>query len=386
MAGGDLRLGAHVDRGPDEYAFRVSDGTRLVGTDAFRDSELALLSSVEPAPATDVLAVDGNYGVPGIVLGALTPDGETVVTETSARCANLIRSNAAANGVGLDVALIPTVATVEGRFDLAVHAPRPYDPVSVVTQRAVDALELLRPGGDLLVAGRAATGAGRIAETLGEEISVERTETVDTPVYRVERPETYAAPELVSDQRITASVCGLERTFVTQPGLFSPNGLDDGTRLLLETVVSRGFPRDGDNVLDLCCGYGAVGATLGGLADVSLVLTDDDRRATACAERTLAENDLTGAVTTGDGLDGVEGPFDLVVTNPPTHAGQTVTDELFAGAAAATGQSGTFAVVYNETLAYADRLERWFDSVEIVREEAGYVVAMAGCLPAKDTA
>lgn len=386
MGDQDLRLASHVDRGPSEYRFRVREGTSLVGTDSFRPSELALLSSVDPASTADVLAVDGNYGVPGIVLAALTPDGEAVVTETSARCASLIRSNAEANGVTLSVALVPAVEAVEGRFDLAVLAPRQYDPVSVVTQRALDALETLRPGGTLVIAGRAETGAGRIAETLGDDLTVERSRTDGIPVYRVERPKTFSAPALVSDRRITATVCDLDRTFVTQPGLFSPNALDDGTRLLLEALVAQGYPRDGDTVLDLCCGYGAVGATLGGLADVSLVLTDVDRRATACAERTLAANGLTGDVFTGDGLDAVDGPFDLVVTNPPTHAGQTVTDDLFADAATETGGSGTLAVVYNETLGYARRLERWFDTVEVVLKEAGYVVALAGHLRPKDTA
>lgn len=381
----ELSLRSHAARGPEEFVFTVRSGTALVGTEGFRDAELALLEAADPAPEADVLSVDGNYGVPGVVFGALTPDGRTVVSETSARCATLIERNATANEVDLEVALTPSVAEIEGRFDLAVFAPRAYDPVEVVTQRAFHALAALRDGGELLVAGRPETGAGRVADWLGEEAVVETTTVAGVPVHRVARPASVSVPDLVTDRRLEVSVCGLDRTFLTQPGLFSPTDLDDGSRLLLEALAERGYPADGDRVLDLCCGYGAIGATLGGLADVELILTDDDCRATTCAERTLAANDLASTVRAGDGVDAVAGPFDLVVTNPPTHAGQPVTDSLFAGAAEMLDTAGTLALVYSEPLAYADRLDRWFDEVRIWHRTEGYVVAAARRLPAKGT-
>jgi 23S rRNA (guanine1835-N2)-methyltransferase len=386
MADDELILGSHAARGPDEFRFRVRSGTQLVGTGSFRHAELALLEAAAPVRDDDILAVDGNYGVPGIVLGSLAPAGQTTVTETSARCADLISENARQNGVDLDVTLVPAVREVEDTFDLAVFAPRAYDPIAVVTQRAFEALASLRPDGELLIAGEAESGARRIAEHLEASARIEETSDSGSPVYRIERPESVDVPTLVEDRTVRDRICGLDRSFVTQPGLFSPDGIDDGTGQLLEAIDTADKPSDGARVLDLCCGYGAVGATLGGLADISLVLTDDDRRATACAERTLAANELDADVYTADGLRAVDGHFDMIVTNPPTHAGQQVTDALFAGAAAVLSPGGGFWLVYNETMAYEERLDRWFDSVAVLRAEDGYEVARARRLPAKDTA
>lgn len=386
MADDELVLRSHAARGPEEFHFRVQSGTQFVGTESFRPAELALLEAVTPAEDDDILAIDGNYGVPGVVLSSLAPDGETTVTETSARCANLIAENAGRNGVTLDVSLVPAVSEIVGAFDLGVFAPRAYDPIPVVTQRAFEGLAVLRPGGELLIAGETDSGTQRIADKLSERVRVERTTESGVPVYRIERPDSVEVPTLVENRTVTDRICGLERTFITQAGLFSPDGIDAGTRHLLEAIHRASEPTHGQRVLDLCCGYGAVGVTLGGLADISLVLTDDDRRATACAKRTLAANDLDAPVHTADGLGAVEGQFDMVATNPPTHAGQEVTDALFAGAAMVLSETGTLWVVYNETLAYDDRLTRWFDAVDVVRTEDGYEVARARSLPAKDTA
>lgn len=379
-----LALRSHAARGPDRYEFETAAGTAVVGADEIRPAELALLAGVEPAPDDAVLVVDGNYGVPGVVLGALSPRGPTTVTETSARCAGLVEHNAAANGVELAVELVADVAAVDppaGGYDHAALAPRPYDPVDVVAQRAAEALTALAPDGVLTLAGPDGTGVGRVADRLAELGTVGDTEAAGVPLYRVTRPADVEVPAWEPERRLTATVRGVESTLVTRPGLFSAGGLDDGSRLLLETLLDRGLPADGDRVLDLCAGYGAVGTTLAGASEVRPVLTDDDRRATACAEATLVASDREGVVRCADGTTAVTGPFDLVATNPPTHAGRSVTAALFRGARAVLDTDGVLAVVANETMGYPARLRERFDAVTVARRAAGYEVVLAGAGP-----
>lgn len=372
-----LELAAHTDRGPDQYSFAVTAGTALSGTDAFRDAELALIEAVEPAPDARILVVDGNYGVPGVVTAALTPHGRTTVTETSARCAGLIRENATRNGIDLDVRLVPAVRQVGGSFDLALYAPRAYDPLDVAAQRAAEAVAALEPGGTLLLAGPADTGVARIADQLSQFLAVSTDTVGGVPVHRIRRPERVVVPRWEQPQWIDTTVRGVDRHLLTRPGLFSPDALDTGSRLLIETILDEGLLEDGDRVLDLCAGYGAVGVSLAGHATVDLVATEDDCRATAAAEATFGANAVEGQLHTADGLTAVEGSFDLIATNPPTHAGRAVTEALFTGSLRQLASDGVLAVVYNETMGYADRLGAAGASVSVSRAAEGYRIAVA---------
>lgn len=121
-------------------------------------------------------------------------------------------------------------------------------------------------------------------------------------------------------------VAELDLRFFTDSGVFSKTGLDQGTRLLIETA-----PPLSGRVLDLGCGWGALGIPLALLnPQAQLVLTDINQRAAALAEKNARENGARNlTVHTGDGFEGVEGLFDYVVTNPPIRAGKAVIYPLF---------------------------------------------------------
>ena len=130
------------------------------------------------------------------------------------------------------------------------------------------------------------------------------------------------------ERRIALRALGNDLTFVTDAGVFSRDGLDRGTEVLLEALP----PLEG-RVLDLGCGWGAVGVALGKrYPTLDIVMTDINSRAVELARRNLAENGVTAAVLQGDGFDAVEGRFDAIVTNPPIRAGKAVIYGLFARA------------------------------------------------------
>ena len=127
------------------------------------------------------------------------------------------------------------------------------------------------------------------------------------------------------ERRIALRALGNDLTFVTDAGVFSRDGLDRGTEVLLEALP----PLEG-RVLDLGCGWGAVGVALGKrYPALDIVMTDINSRAVELARRNLAENGVTAAVLQGDGFDAVEGRFDAIVTNPPIRAGKAVIYGLF---------------------------------------------------------
>ena len=130
------------------------------------------------------------------------------------------------------------------------------------------------------------------------------------------------------ERRIALRALGNDLTFVTDAGVFSRDGLDRGTEVLLEALP----PLEG-RVLDLGCGWGAVGVALGKrYPALDIVMTDINSRAVELARRNLAENGVMAAVLQGDGFDAVEGRFNAIVTNPPIRAGKAVIYGLFARA------------------------------------------------------
>ena len=136
-------------------------------------------------------------------------------------------------------------------------------------------------------------------------------------------------PNSAHDERqVTLTALGRVLTFTTDAGVFSRDGLDRGTEVLLEAL-----PPLSGRVLDLGCGWGAVGVTLAAkYPELEVVMTDVNRRAAELARRNLAQNGARGEVLCGDGFAPVEGRFDAIVTNPPIRAGKAVIYGLFAQA------------------------------------------------------
>lgn len=122
---------------------------------------------------------------------------------------------------------------------------------------------------------------------------------------------------------------GLEMRFETDAGVFSRDGLDAGSRLLLESLP----PLEG-RVLDLGCGWGAIGVTLAlKYPAAQIVLSDINARAVDLARLNIRRLGAVNArVLESDGFEAVSGDFDFIVTNPPIRAGKRVIYEMFSQA------------------------------------------------------
>jgi 16S rRNA (guanine1207-N2)-methyltransferase len=110
-------------------------------------------------------------------------------------------------------------------------------------------------------------------------------------------------------------------SFVLDRGIFSARGLDPGTALLIQNLGLRPT----DRVLDLGCGWGAVGVAAAKTArDGRVVLTEVNRRAARLAQQNLARNRVRNAeVRVGPFFDPVRGEsFDVIATNPPYRVGR----------------------------------------------------------------
>ena len=82
--------------------------------------------------------------------------------------------------------------------------------------------------------------------------------------------------------KTSAVILGKKFTFFTDNGVFSKDGLDFGSRLLLETIP---LEEVGGKILDMGCGYGVFGIIFGKLAQSQVDMVDVNLRALHLAER-----------------------------------------------------------------------------------------------------
>lgn len=171
-----------------------------------------------------------------------------------------------------------------------------------------------------------------------------------------------------------------ERTLVfhTRFGLFSPRGVDEGTRLLLDHIEVGGS----DDCVDLGCGYGPIGVTLAAMAPGGrTVLVDRDVVATEYARTNVAANSLGNCeVLLSDGFRDLEGrTFNLVASNLPAKAGNEALYLLLADAHAHLRDGARcYVVTLSGMRRFIERsMVELFGNYEKVKQGRTHTVALA---------
>ena len=142
----------------------------------------------------------------------------------------------------------------------------------------------------------------------------------------------------------------------TDRGMFSPDRIDLGTRILLETVPPP--PHTGD-LLDLGCGYGPVALTMARRSPQAKVFgVDVNARALALAER---NGIAAGLDNVRFSLSGDLDPalrFTAIWSNPPIRIGKAALHELLTAWLDRLTPDGRAHLVVQKHLG-SDSLQRW---------------------------
>jgi 16S rRNA (guanine1207-N2)-methyltransferase len=131
--------------------------------------------------------------------------------------------------------------------------------------------------------------------------------------------------------------------FTSNSGLFSPGHVDAESDLLI-----RNIPPLQGSLLDLGCGYGAVGIALGRAYGLRLTLADVNPRALQCAEINCRDNAVQAEILLSDCFANIPGSFDSIALNPPIHAGKAVVYAMFEQSIEHLNARGAFYIVMLE--------------------------------------
>lgn len=122
--------------------------------------------------------------------------------------------------------------------------------------------------------------------------------------------------QLRKDIVFNDQLLGHDLEFHTTWGLFSPKGIDDGSRLLLKYLEVK----DDDQAIDLGCGYGPLGISIAKSAPKgNCLMVDKDFVAVEYANANAKRNGVKNAsAQLSDGLNHISDQrFSLAVTNLP---------------------------------------------------------------------
>lgn len=175
---------------------------------------------------------------------------------------------------------------------------------------------------------------------------------------------------------VKSSLRGRNFEFLTSSSVFSKRRIDLGTRVLIEAMV---LPTSG-SVLDLGCGYGAVGITAAKVnPKLHVVLTDVNMRAVRLARKNIETNKAANAeVRYGHLYEPVEDlRFNCVISNPPVSAGMDIVKAIVLGAPNVMVPGGSFQMVIRSKIgakALPEAFCQAFGNCEVLARESGYRV------------
>lgn len=169
------------------------------------------------------------------------------------------------------------------------------------------------------------------------------------------------------------------------PGIFSLGELDEGTRMLLETLDENPLRRG--SVLDFACGAGVLGTWLHRWHEqqnqpgVTVDGIDVQSQAVICARATYERNGVFGRILASDGLSGVEGTWPVILSNPPFHSGVrtdlSMTERFLREVVRHLAPGGEVRLVANSFLPYEPLMKRCIGPVERLRQDRRFSVYRA---------
>ena len=161
----------------------------------------------------------------------------------------------------------------------------------------------------------------------------------------------------------------------TDSGVFSKNGLDFGTRSLLESLNEE---IHGD-VLDLGCGYGPIGIYLKSVYNCDVDMIDINNRSLDLARENAKQNNVDVNIFYSDAYDAITKKYDYIITNPPIRVGKQIMYKILFGAKAHLKENGKLFLVINKdhgAKSLVRDLEKEF-KVNIINKNKGFFIICA---------
>lgn len=177
-------------------------------------------------------------------------------------------------------------------------------------------------------------------------------------------------------KQYTTEILDTKVHFETDKGVFSRDGLDFGTRVMLEAIDFDSLP-EGD-ILDLGAGYGPVGVIVGKRLPGRRILgVDVSERAIDLAKKNASANQVANVdFMVSNAYESIDQrDFAAILTNPPVRAGKETVHHFMSEAIHYLKPGGEIYVVLQKKQGAPSalkKLEEVFGNVEEIERRKGY--------------
>ncbi|MCI5701846.1 MAG: methyltransferase [Erysipelotrichaceae bacterium] len=167
--------------------------------------------------------------------------------------------------------------------------------------------------------------------------------------------------------------------FKTDNGVFSKGELDYGTYLLLTTVLNLDIK---GKVLDLGCGYGAIGVVISKLKNTKVTMVDVNKRAVHLSKMNVSDNKCDCLVINSDGYLNVSDKFDYIITNPPIRVGKTKLYELMIDSKNYLNENGVIYLVIRKeqgAKSFIKDMSEYYNVNVLEKSKGFYIISLKCC-------
>ncbi|MBD9098732.1 class I SAM-dependent methyltransferase [bacterium] len=177
-------------------------------------------------------------------------------------------------------------------------------------------------------------------------------------------------------KRISCSIFNKQFIFYTDNGVFAKNGIDYGSKLLLESIKDDKY----NFILDMGCGYGTLGIILNKKYSCYTTMVDINKRALHLTKKNILENKCNNVeVFESDAYQNITKKYDLIVTNPPIHAGKKKVYEILIGAKKYLNNNGKLYFVIHKDQGAKSVIKDLSNiyKIEVVKKDKGFFIILA---------
>jgi 16S rRNA (guanine1207-N2)-methyltransferase len=341
-------------------------------------------------PSDHVLLMGCHHGALSVYIARHLPIGQLCVMDNNYIAIEMTFRTLAANNIS-SVDLLADInlpETAREKYDTVfIQIPKGR---KLIRRWLLQAYQALKDGGSIYISGSNQAGIqSSIKDAMelfgnGYIMAYKKRNRISHLVKQLNGPplpEWAHSPGIAPGTWIDFSVSIYDRRFQIHslPGVFSLDHLDAGTEMLLSIININ----PGIKVLDVGCGYGMIGlfAATHGANWVDLI--DNDLFAIAACKETLAINRIYNTnIFAGDLLDPIGSiKYDLILSNPPFHAGQTVdfqiAEAIIRQSYQALNPGGQLCIVANRFIPYDHLINEIFGNITCLIESGRFHVLSA---------
>jgi len=178
-------------------------------------------------------------------------------------------------------------------------------------------------------------------------------------------------------KKIKYEILGSSFEFTTDIGVFSKDKVDKGSDLLINSYL--GSHHKSLSILDVGCGYGVIGITIGLMTGSKVDMVDINKRSVHLTKMNIKRLKCDAKAFYSDAYSRVIKKYDVIITNPPIRVGNEKLFEILLGAKKHLKKNGELWFVISKNQGAGSVMKKLNNEyfIEIKMKKKGYFVFCA---------